>query len=189
MTSAAPDNEDQQVRIGALAVTTGLQRLVTVGLGSCVGVVIIDQASGVYALAHVFLPEAPDAGPKEGAGPATYASDTVPALLEAMRRAGGARSTSQLQAVLAGGARMFASGRSSTADIGERNVAAVTRSLRDAGVRVVATETGGTHGRTIRVEPGREGRVTVRAVGSEERDVWTAQQPAVRERVDHAAAA
>ncbi|MCW2972085.1 MAG: CheD, stimulates methylation of protein [Thermoleophilia bacterium] len=189
VTLGSTDITDVQVRIGQLAATARPdQRLVTVGLGSCVGVALIDERAGVYALAHVFLPEEPDAGPKSGAGPATYASTVVPALVRRVQELGGGATSTRLVAVIAGGARMFSSARSTTADIGERNVTAVTRGLEDAGIRIVARLTGGTHGRTIRVEPGCAPRVTVREVGRTEVDVWqglTRVAPAV----DHAAAA
>ncbi|MBC7459764.1 MAG: chemotaxis protein CheD [Thermoleophilia bacterium] len=189
MSRISADISDVQVRIGELAVTARTdERLVTVGLGSCVGVALIDERAGVYALAHVFLPEEPEAGPKAGAGPATYATSVVPELVRQVRALGGGMSSGRLVAVIAGGARMFATARSTTADIGERNVAAVTRGLQDAGIRIVARQTGGTHGRTIRVEPGRAPRVTVREVGKPEADVWQGASR-VMPPVDHAAAA
>lgn len=176
------------MRIGELAGTAGADRLVTVGLGSCVGIALIDERAGVFALAHVFLPEAPNGGPKSGAGPATYATTVVPALVREMQRLGGAIRGGRLVAVIAGGARMFAAGGRSGADIGERNVIAVKRSLQEARIPVVAEATGGTHGRTIRVEPGPAPRVSVREVGRMETDVWQGNASA-HAAVDHAAAA
>lgn len=73
----------------------------------------------------------------------------------------GARRTG-LEAVLVGGARMFAIG--SSMDIGARNEAAAREALKAARIPVVAAETSGSTGRTIRVHPD-EALVTVKAAG------------------------
>lgn len=164
------------VRIGdvqLLASDSGA-RLVTVGLGSCVGVAIIDLQRGTAALAHVFLPEQPVDGPRDGAGPGTYADVAIPELVRRLHAAAGTRTTRQLVAVIAGGACMFA-GRTG-ADVGERNAAAVRAALRASGVELVAEDVGGTRGRTMRVAPGPAPVVSVRLVGGTEQEIWTARR-------------
>lgn len=168
------------VRIGELATVpaSAPARLVTVGLGSCVGVAMIDLRGGHVALAHVFLPEPPPSGPREGAGVGTYASTAVPALVESLHAAASAdRSRPRLVAVIAGGARMF--GSRPGQDVGERNLAAVRAALQKAGVEVVAEDVGGATGRTLRVDGGREPRVQVRVVGGVERRIWGAESRAM----------
>lgn len=176
--TASPETVETQVRIGDLRVTaTASERLITVGLGSCIGVAVIDEGTGAAGLAHVFLPVAPSTGAKAGAGAGTYAETAVPELVrQVIAAATGPRRTtrtsSRLVAIIAGGARMFAS-RPGTADVGERNIAAVEGALRAAGVRIVATDVGGSHGRTMRVSAGTDAAaVTVRQVGSPERELW-----------------
>ncbi len=171
----APTGTDVSVRIGDLQVVAGDagSRLVTVGLGSCVGVAVVDLQSGTAGLAHVFLPEQPPGGPREGAGAGTYADSGIPELVRRVAEHGARRTSArQLVAVVAGGAQMF-SGRSG-ADVGERNVAAVRAALAAAGVRVAAEDLGGSSGRTMRVEPGQGASVTVRVVGGTEREIWAA---------------
>ncbi|MCW2926958.1 MAG: CheD, stimulates methylation of protein [Thermoleophilia bacterium] len=147
--------------------------LVTVGLGSCIGVALVDPRTGVVGLAHVFLPEAPPAGAKPGAGPGTYASSGVPELVRrVLAEAGPTAVPRRLVAVIAGGSQMFGGGREGH-DVGTRNVAAVRAALAAAGVRISADDIGGNRGRTMRVWPGRDARVTVRTVGSEEREAWS----------------
>lgn len=123
--------------------------LVAIGLGSCIGLALLDRRSPVVGLAHVMLPESPAAG--AGSAPGKFADTAVPALREKMR-AIGAPST-RLDAVLVGGAQMFSFGRSgeSRLDVGSRNEAAVREALRAARIPVKATATAGTSGRTMRV--------------------------------------
>ncbi len=168
---------DVSVRIGDLQVASSGRstRLVTVGLGSCVGVAVIDTQGGGAGLAHVFLPEQPTGGPRDGAGAGTYADTAVPELVRrVLVLGGGSEEPRRLIAVVAGGAQMF-SGRSG-ADVGDRNVAAVRSALEAVGVRVVAEDVGGSNGRTMRVDPGPGALVTVRVVGGVEREIWAASR-------------
>jgi chemotaxis protein CheD len=151
------------VRMGELAVSRDpAEMLVTIGLGSCIGLALIDRKREIAGLAHVMLP---DSGKNAERGSAKFADTAVPALLEAMTAAGSPRSS--LEAVLVGGAQMFARKSESVLDIGGRNEEATLAALERARVRVAAVETGGTKGRTIRVHVG-QGSVTVREAGGSE---------------------
>ena len=147
------------VRMGELATAAkGGAVLVSIGLGSCIGLALIDRTRGIAGLAHVMLPATPADG--HGGTPGKFADHAVPALLEAMTRSGARRS--RLEAVLVGGARMFTIG--SSMDIGARNEAATREALKQHRIPVRATATSGSKGRTIRVHPG-DGLVTVKAAG------------------------
>ncbi len=130
--------------MGELAVSrTDGDELVAIGLGSCIGLALIDRQAGVAGLAHVVLPESTTtAGP-----PGKFADTAVPELISQLERLGATKR--RLQAVLIGGARMFAIGAS--LDIGSRNAAAVKEHLARYGVPIHAEETGGNRGRTARV--------------------------------------
>jgi chemotaxis protein CheD len=146
------------VRMGEIAVAgTGGEELVALGLGSCIGLTLLDRARGVAGMAHVVLPESRDGATEPG----KFADLAVPELVARLRRAG---ATGSLEAVLAGGARMFELG--SELDIGARNEAAVRSALSRERISVVAAATGGNRGRTVKVSPG-EGTVTVREAGGE----------------------
>jgi len=129
--------------------------LMALGLGSCIGLAIVDRTAGVAGLAHIVLPES-----YSGSEPGKFADTAVPALLARLRRAGAVER--RMEAAIAGGARMFE--MSGALDIGSRNDQAVRGALSAAGIALHASETGGSQGRTIRVEVG-TGRVTVRAAG------------------------
>jgi chemotaxis protein CheD len=150
------------VRMGELVVSKNPgDVLVSIGLGSCIGLALVDRARAVAGLAHVMLPaqNGSDADPI-----AKFADTGVPALLERLRALGS--SPARLEAVLVGGARMF-SFSSSTLDIGARNAEATLEQLARHGVRVAAQETAGTTGRTIRVHVG-GGVVVCRPTGGTE---------------------
>jgi chemotaxis protein CheD len=147
------------VRMGEIEVSsrTG-EELVARGLGSCIGLALIDRHSGVAGMAHIVLPEAPGA-PDSDPEPGKFADLAVPALISQMTRAGAV--VRRLDAVLAGGAQMFDVGEM---DIGARNAAAVEASLARSGVSVRATDTGGNRGRTMRLTVG-EFTVRVKEAG------------------------
>jgi chemotaxis protein CheD len=152
------------VRMGEIAVSRSPgEVLLSIGLGSCIGLALVDQRRGIAGLAHIMLPEA--IGPS--AEPAKFADVAVPELITRVVRLGSARGT--LRAVLVGGAQMFTLGGSSSLDIGVRNEAAVRGLLAEEGIPVVAAATRGTQGRTIRVYPG--GAVLAKEAGGSETEL------------------
>jgi len=153
--------------MGELAVSAAPQEeLVSMGLGSCVGVALVDRERAVAGLAHVMLPVANAAY----SAPAKFADRAVPALLAGVERLGARRAA--IIAVLAGGAQMFGGGRDVAGlDLGARNEAAVRAALTDAGVPVRAAATGGGRGRTLRVHVG-DAAITVKEAGGVELPLW-----------------
>ena len=136
------------VRMGELAVARDDEVLAAIGLGSCIGVALLDRDARVAGLAHVILPE--PVGGREG-GPGRFATTAVPALLEAMEGAGASRA--RMVAKIAGGASMFRGlSPQGVAAIGERNAAAVRGALERLGIRLVGEDIGGTWGRTVHVQ-------------------------------------
>ncbi len=117
--------------------------LVAIGLGSCIGLALVDADAGLAGLAHVVLPES--AGKPGPTG--KFADLAVPDLIATLVDAGAAKR--RLRAVLIGGARMFTVGAS--LDIGARNTEAVRAALGRAGIGIHAEEVGGNRGRTARV--------------------------------------
>ena len=140
------------VRMGEIAVSSAPgEVLLSIGLGSCIGLALVDQRRGIAGLAHVMLPEAIG----RGGGPAgKFADRAVPELVARTSALGTSRTA--LRAVLVGGAQMFTlgGGVGSALDIGVRNESAVRAALATERIPVVASATGGARGRTIRVFPG-----------------------------------
>jgi chemotaxis protein CheD len=155
-------------RMGELVVSnTPDDVLVSIGLGSCIGLALVEPSKGLGALAHIMLPEAPEEGDAAG-GEAKFADVAVPRLVERMRDAGAL--PSRMQAAVVGGASMFAFSGGSGLDIGPRNEREVLTQLERCHVRVLATATGGTTGRTMRVHVA-DGRVTVKTAGGTQFDL------------------
>lgn len=151
------------VGIGQIAASADRNVVISaLGLGSCIGIVIIDVQARVAGMAHVMLPEA---GPASTGPPGKFADTAVPALIESVLRLGAHRS--RLVAKIAGGAQMFGAGSGGgMLSIGERNTVAVRAGLRAAGITVRGADTGGNSGRTMQVHTS-TGTVTVRVVGSQ----------------------
>ena len=158
------------VRMGEIAVSSNPDDvLLSIGLGSCIGLALVDQRRGIAGLAHVMLPEAPTGG-----GPAgKFADLAVPELVEQVTALGGSRPL--LRAVIVGGAQMFSLGSSAAMDIGVRNDAAVRAALAKERISIVAAEVGGSNGRTIRVIPG--GAVLSKEAGGAEKDLMNGVRP------------
>jgi chemotaxis protein CheD len=150
---------ETMVRMGELAFSSNAgDVLVSLGLGSCIGVALVDRRAAVAGLAHVVLPAAE--GRTDAIG--KFADTAVRALLEAVVGLGARRT--RLEAVLVGGASMFSFGGGAGMEIGERNDAAVRGELEALRIPVAAADTGGSRGRTVRVDV-ETGVVSAKAAG------------------------
>ncbi|MBI5104141.1 MAG: chemotaxis protein CheD [Solirubrobacterales bacterium] len=153
------------VRMGeAAASATPGDTLACIGLGSCIGLVLVDRARSVAALAHVMLPSAP-AEPQ--AQPYKFADLAVSALLDLALAHGALKP--RLEAAIVGGAAMFQFGAGGSGqDIGARNESAVRGRLDGLGIPLRAAATGGGRGRTVRIFVGPDVAITVREAGGRE---------------------
>lgn len=135
------------MRVAELRAATAGTTLVTVGLGSCVAIVLHDPASRVGALAHVLLPS-PALARSATHRPARVPQTAVPAMLAAMTELGANRR--RIRARLVGGASMFASLASpGTIQMGERNLVATRAVLLQHEIPIMAEAVGGDFGRTV----------------------------------------
>jgi len=109
-------------------------------LGSCVGVALYDAKAGIGGMIHLLLPEQPVSG--STLYPEKYAATGLPMFLEALYEEGATKEN--LTATYAGGAFIGPVSRQDLdLDIGGRTTEWVKRILRDEGVTVDASETGG----------------------------------------------
>ena len=138
---------ETMVRMGELAVSSVPGHvLVSLGLGSCIGLALLDRKMGIAGLAHIVLPQSQGHTTDNSRKFADFAVPELVSVLEAE----GARKV-RLEAVLVGGASMFAVANPSL-EVGQRNEAAVRELLKAMRIPVKATATGGNKGRTIRVD-------------------------------------
>ena len=139
---------EQVVKVADLRHACGDDTLVTVGLGSCVAIVLHDPVARVGGMAHILLPS--PALARRDNNVAKFPQTAVPRLLELMAEAGA--SPRRITARLAGGASMFASlAPPGTIQMGERNVVACRQVLNSHGVPLVNQAVGGDFGRTVRL--------------------------------------
>jgi chemotaxis protein CheD len=156
---------ETMVRMGELAVSSVPgDVLVSLGLGSCIGLVLIDRRMGIAGLAHIVLPQSQGHTPQN---PRKFADLAVPELLSELERLGARRI--RLEAVLVGGASMFAVSAFGL-EVGQRNEAAVRELLVKERIPVVAAATGGSKGRTIRVDVA-SSAVKVREAGGKDTEL------------------
>ncbi|ADI01760.1 CheD, stimulates methylation of MCP proteins [Syntrophothermus lipocalidus DSM 12680] len=154
-----------QVGMADLRVAKAPDKLMSAGLGSCVGVCLYDKTAKLGGLAHVMLPASLQA--KNVQNRAKFADTALDMLVDEMEKTGGNRA--RFTAKIAGGAQMFRfAGDSDIMRIGERNVQAVEENLRRHGIKLVAKDTGGNFGRTI-VFDIETGDLLVKTIGHGER--------------------
>ncbi len=121
-------------------------RLSTLGLGSCVGLVLYDPVGKTAGMVHIMLPTAPKNTPI--ANPFKFADTAIPEMIRMMTQAGALRG--RLAAKLAGGAHMFNTMyNTDVMNVGDRNVQMCKKLLGELGIVIAAEETGGTCGRSI----------------------------------------
>ena len=140
----------QPIHVGMadLVVSKHPAALITLGLGSCIGLVIFDQISRTAGMVHIMLPDSREA--KNLTKPGKFADTAVPLILEDLAKLG--VNKSQLRAKMAGGAQMFSlPGKADSAifGVGSRNIEATTKMLASAGIKLVASDTGGSKGRSV----------------------------------------
>lgn len=133
-----------KVKMAEYGVVEAPDQLITIGLGSCVGITLYDKYKKVGGMVHIMLPEN-----RKGLKPAKYADTGIPLLIEEMEKLGAKKN--HLKAKIAGGAKMFSvTSKDSTLNVGQRNVIKVKEVLKDLGIRILGEDTGANYGRTMK---------------------------------------
>lgn len=136
-----------KVGMAQYKVASAPARMVTLALGSCVGIVLYDPVARVGALAHVMHPRRERV--KNNVNRAKFADAVVDLMLGRMVKKGAERA--RVQGKIFGGARMFAhvQGSRGMFQIGAENVAVAKSELAARGILIVAESTGGEKGRML----------------------------------------
>ena len=144
--------EELSADMGRYVIAHNPSILVALGLGSCIGCAIWDKEKHIGGLAHVMLPESRECCKgNEGLNMNKFADIAIPAMADEMRKKG--CQADKMIAKIAGGAHMFKGFmESETMDIGKRNDTAVRGELKKLGIPLIASETGGAVGRTVRFD-------------------------------------
>lgn len=133
------------VGIADYAVAHNPATLVTIGLGSCVGIALRDPKARIGALVHILLPSIKDSNNTNN--PIKFADSAIEIVIQEMCKKEGVFKK-RIEAKIAGGASMFNLGGASL-NIGERNVKAVLQKLEQEKIPIIAKDTGGNFGRTV----------------------------------------
>jgi len=161
------ESKEIKIGIGDLNIAFPPDRLITLGLGSCVGIAIYDHRNKVAGLAHIMLPDSN--GFTNQSNPLKFADKAIPRLIEAMIKNGG--NPTYFKAKIAGGASMFAfSDKNPIMDIGTRNGIAVKENLKKYNISITAEDLGGNSGRTMIIDA-ETGKVFIRMVGKDMREL------------------
>ncbi len=158
-----------EVKVGMadLNVCASPDSIITLGLGSCVGAVLYDPTTKICGMVHVMLPDSSTIG--VGNNPAKFADTGIDELLKEVIKKGAKKE--RLVAKIAGGAQMFSVNKNSPMlRVGERNVEAVKKKLKELGIRLIAEDTGDSYGRTVIFYP-ETGEYLIRAIGKEPKTI------------------
>lgn len=144
-------SEEIKVRISDYKLATYPDTLITIALGSCVGIAIYDPITKVGGLSHVMLPDSTMFKPPYKVE--KFADLALPQMVEEIRKQ---TKHHQLVAKIAGGANMFQfASQGEGESIGERNIKAVIASLNEMKIPLLGQNTGGNIGRTMIVDLGK----------------------------------
>jgi chemotaxis protein CheD len=138
--------EDITVGMGAFEICGKGPTLVCLGIGSCIAVMCYDGNNQVYGMAHVMLPLMPENS--NSGNPNRYADVCIPNMIEGMLSRGAKKEN--IRCKISGGAHMFPSLKSNALTINIQNIEAVKKVLTNQNINILAEDTGGNVGRTIK---------------------------------------
>lgn len=153
----------QMIKVGMadLKICKSPDAVTTLGLGSCVGIAIRDPQTKIGGLAHIMLPDSTQIASNSNI---PKFADTGTKELVKQLIAAGANKT-RLVAKIAGGAQMFAFQSSNDlTSVGERNVIAVKKVLKELNIPLLSQDTGLNYGRTVEFYP-ETGDYLIKSVG------------------------
>ena len=152
------------IGMAELGVVKTPEKITTLGLGSCVGVILYDRITKIGGMVHIVLP---DSRNQPGVNRAKYADTGIEELLQQMLKAGATRGA--ITAKLAGGANMFGSlQKNDMLNVGVRNAESSKIFLSKLRIPIKAEDLGGTHGRTIELNA-EDGSLKIKTLGKNEK--------------------
>ncbi|AYD40729.1 chemotaxis protein CheD [Clostridium fermenticellae] len=159
----------KEIRVGIADMNTAVSpdKIITVGLGSCIGIALYDRKQSLGGLAHIMLPDSTQFN--KITNPLKFADLAVPMLIEKLEKLGAHKGN--LKAKIAGGASMFNfSDKSMIMDVGNRNSIAVKNALKKNSIMIIGEDIGGNKGRTM-IFSTENGNVHVKTVGMEIKEI------------------
>lgn len=153
----------EQIKVGMadFKVARSPDRLITLGLGSCIGITLFSKRYKIGGMAHIMLPKNNDPDKRS----LKFADVAIEDMLIELRNMGVKHS--DLEAKIAGGAKMFSFNSSDEkSSIGYRNAVSVKAILGELGIKIIAEDIGGTMGRTIELDV-ENGDLKIKTIGKD----------------------
>ena len=149
--------EDIVVATAQVKVTQAPNRLVALGVGSCVVITFYDSVLKVGAMAHAMLPDSTEH--ESTSNPFKFTDLAIDQMIRKMESLGSQKIN--MDAKIVGGANMFPSLKNEILRAGEENVRVVKEKLKKDGIRLAGEVVGGSVGRSVEFDT-TSGIVTVR---------------------------
>ncbi len=155
------------IGIADMNIVRAPDKISTIGLGSCCGIVLFERRTKIAGMVHVLLPKS--AGASDTSNKAKFADTGIVLLSQKMAEVMKPLKPI-LVAKLAGGAHMFGnmSMKSDLLNVGARNVQACKETLQALRIPIIAEDTLGTYGRTIVFDPATE-QLLIKTAGQGEK--------------------
>lgn len=161
------ENKIIEVGMGKIEIAVSPHKLITRGLGSCLGITFYDPYKKIGGMAHPMLPDINSS--RIRSNPHRFVNFVIGEMVEEMEKRGCGRNFIVVK--MFGGAHMFSFiDTDSFLNIGQKNIDAARAVLKDIGLKPVAEEVGGTFGRTIELNL-ENGMVLVSTVSRGEKEV------------------
>lgn len=153
----------EQIKVGMADYKLGKSpdRLITLGLGSCIGITIYVKKMKVGGMAHIMLPKNNDTEKRS----LKFADIAIEDMVNELYKMG--VKISDMEAKIAGGAKMFSFNSSDEkSSIGYRNAVSVKQILAEMNIKIIAEDVGGTMGRTIELDL-ESGDLKIKTIGQD----------------------
>lgn len=155
-------SEVVKVGMADYKITKAPNRLITLGLGSCIGITLYDKSKKIGGMAHIMLPKNNDPMTKS----LKFADVAITEMLKDLETMG--VRVRDLEAKIAGGAQMFSfTASDEKKSVGYRNITFVKDFLKEKDIKIVAEDVGGNVGRTVEIDLA-TGILSVKTIGKGE---------------------
>jgi chemotaxis protein CheD len=138
-----------EVQMGKMELAQAPDRLVTRGLGSCLGITFYCPVKKTGAMVHPMLPDIDKSKIKSNSS--RFVNSAIVLALEELDKRGCPRASIEIK--MFGGAHMFSFINADSAlNVGQKNIEMAHAVLKDLNIKILAEEVGGTFGRTVELD-------------------------------------
>ncbi|MFA5099796.1 MAG: chemotaxis protein CheD [Candidatus Omnitrophota bacterium] len=149
-----------EVQMGKMELAQAPDRIITRGLGSCLGITVYDPVKKTGAMVHPMLPDMDKSKIKNN--PSRFVNSGIHLALQELEKKGCFRS--RLEVKMFGGAHMFSFINTDSAlNVGQKNIEMAQAVFKELNLKILVEEVGGTFGRTIELDT-ESGKVLVKTV-------------------------